>query len=44
MTNVGQVVISVPKNGCFVHLCARDLMSALVNGEDRDYAQGGAEV
>ncbi len=44
MTNVGQVVISVPRNGCFVLLCADGLRSALVNGEDRDYAQRGVEV
>ena len=43
VTNVGQVVISVPRNGCFVWLCAGDLRSVLVNGEDRDYVQGGTE-
>jgi hypothetical protein len=25
-------------------LCAGDLRSTLVNGEDQDYAKGGAEV
>ncbi len=44
MTNVGQVMIYVSINGCFVLLCAGDLRLALVNAEDWDYTQRVADI
>lgn len=44
MTNVSKVVISMPRNNCFVGFCAFDLRLVLFNGEGRHYTQGEIDV